>query len=69
MLHTFCNTYHVQFGFLKHEKQTANESDPSFNPDNALVLIFLKDAMFTQGLNKISHIGSMAKLRATTTAF
>lgn len=44
------------------------ELDSSLNPDNALALIFLKEAKFTRGLNKISHIGLMAKLRATTTA-
>lgn len=70
MLHTSCNTYHVQFGFLKNtvKCRTVTELDSSLNPDNALALIFLKDATFTQGLNKISHIGSMAKLRVTTTA-
>lgn len=68
MLHTSCNTYHVQFGFLKHGQMQNTELDSSLNPDNALALIFLKEAKFTQGLNKISHIGSMAKLRATTTA-
>lgn len=63
MLQTFYNTYHVQFGLMT-QKVTGLWFDPtSYNPGNALNLIFLKDSTFTQGL-KISCL--MTKLRVMT---
>lgn len=48
MLHTFCNTYHVQFGFVTWK---ANGLCPlrTTLEKCTYVLIFLKDTTFTQG--------------------